>query len=311
MGRTGQDEPVAILMSTFNGDRFLAPQLHSLLSQTHTNWQLHWRDDGSEDRTLDVLAAFQRGPGRGRTQSHDKGPHLGTARSFLKLLRDAIETNAAFFAFADQDDIWLPDKIARAVAALASLPSDRPALYCSGHLAVDEALTPVGMSPAPIRRIGFPASLTQNVAQGCTVMLNRHAARLIASSRAPAATWHDWWSYLVVTASGGTVVVDPAHTLLYRQHRDSQIGIVGNMARRGIAALRRGREPFMSLLRAHANALERQPHLLTEENRRHLDTISRAVDGPFRDRLGALRLAGFHRQTWEETLVFRLWFALG
>jgi hypothetical protein len=142
-------------------------------------------------------------------------------------------------------------------------------------------------------------------------MLNRRAAELIAASRPPAMTWHDWWSYIVVAAAGGTVLVDRTATILYRQHNGNQIGNAGPFWRRAIAAARRGRQPFMSLFRGHVAALEQDAGWLAEPARQQVRLVAQALAGGAWRRLLALRLPGLRRQTWQETLIFRLWFVLG
>ena len=312
---------VAILLSTYNGAPYLDTQLQSFLTQTHTNWSLHWRDDGSSDNSVGLVTRFSDGPGCGRCVRHASGERLGAPGSFLTLLRrsvasgsvasGSVASQAAMFAFADQDDIWLPEKLARGVAALSDIPSGMPGLYCAGHILVDDNLRPIGHSPVVRRPPSFPAAITQNIAQGCTVMLNRAAADLIAGSQPPDQTWHDWWSYLVVTAAGGRVVVDAAETMLYRQHGTNQVGNAGSLVQRGVGVFRRGRRPFMSLVRSHIEALNRQPHLLTEASRAQLAVIEKGLNGGYHARLAALRLPGFRRQSWPEDMVFRLWFLLG
>jgi len=312
MTQAPDDRPlVAILLSTYNGAAYLDTQLQSFLTQSHTNWVLHWRDDGSSDNSVEKLTRFSDGPGFGRCVWHPSEGNLNATASFLTLLRQSVASPAAMFAFADQDDIWLPQKLARGVAALSGVPLGMPGLYCSGHTLVDDALRPIGHSPVVRRPPSFPAAITQNIAQGCTVMLNRAAAELIAASEPADQTWHDWWSYIVVTASGGRVLVDPEATLLYRQHDRNQVGNAGNLLQRGMGVVRRGRRPFMSLVRSHIDALHRQPRLLTETSRAQLAIIEKGLNGGYFARLAALRLPGFRRQSWPEDMVFRLWFLLG
>jgi hypothetical protein len=160
-------------------------------------------------------------------------------------------------------------------------------------------------------RCGFPASLTQNVAAGCTIMLNRCAAALVAGSIAPSASPHDWWCYLLVTAAGGRVLVDDAVVALYRQHGSNVIGAPPSQTRRAVAALRRGPRIFMNVLRQHLDALIAEPDLVCETTRPTVLRLHRALRGSFRQRLRALRQPGLHRQTWLETLLFRLWFLIG
>jgi hypothetical protein len=299
---------VAILLSTFNGERYLAEQLASFTAQTHTDWRLYWRDDGSSDGTAAVMASFASALEE-RCVADPQGERLRATGSFLALLRLALPGPAAFFAFSDQDDVWLPEKLAHGVAALGALPDDRPALYFCARALVDATLAPIGQVLAPNRPPGFPAALTQNLAPGCCMMLNRAAAALIDSMPVPGGTWHDWWSYIVVSAHGGSVIAGSTPDILYRQHSLNLVGEPPGFLRRTVAAFQRGRGPFMTLFWRQIEAL--RAGQLPNETRAILTTIEHGTHGGIRARLKALGLPGFVRQTWAETLLFRLWFLLG
>lgn len=299
---------VAVLLSTYDGAAYLGDQLASLLAQTHADWTLLWRDDGSSDGTEALVAGWARRVGAGRGATIGSGLRLGPTPSFMALLRGAQD--AAYAAFMDQDDVWLPEKLARGVAALAAVPETTPALYCARQILVDAALRQIGIS-APIHLSGFPAALTQNVATGCTVMMNRAASRLVAASEPPATALHDWWSYLVVAAAGGRLIADPEPAVLYRQHAANLMGAPRSQARRAMAALRRGPGVFMHVLRQNIAALCAQPQLVAPENRTVLLRLRSALDRGPPARLAALLTPGLRRQTWQETLLFRLWFMLG
>ena len=187
-----------------------------------------------------------------------------------------------------------------------------PALYFARQQLVDAGLRPIGLPPPLRRPPGFPAALTQNLATGCTLMLNRAAAELVAASTAPAAANHDWWCYLVVAGAGGRLLSDATPTVLYhRQHAGNVVGAPASLLSRGLAALRRGPDGFMNILRQNVFALADQPHLLAPAAAAQAMAIARALRGGPLDRWRALRLPGLRRQTWQETLVFRLWFLLG
>ena len=308
------DVDVAILLAAYEGERFLPEQLRSFEDQSHSRWTLYWRDDGSKDATSRILQNFA--ARTGRCVSGPSGARAGAMRSFLALLGAARSAGATgrgttLFAFADQDDVWLPDKLARGVRALSKFGPFAPAIYCSGQIVVDEQLRRIGRSRKLQRPPGFPASLTQNIATGCTLMLNAAAADIVLASVPPARTLHDWWCYLVVTAAGGTVVADAEATVLYRQHAGNLIGAPVGIFARGLAAFRRGPRPFMQSLREHVAALEAQPQLLTPAAREDLAVIAHGLRGRASARRQALRLPGFRRQSWQEDLVFRLWFTFG
>lgn len=302
--------PVAILLSTYNGSAYLAEQLASLLAQTHQYWTLFWRDDGSIDQTGAIMIAFTEGSGAGRCIHLTDDRHIGITASFLALLRHVPDDHIV--AFADQDDVWLPQKLERGVMALGDPRTPQPTLYCARQRLVDGALNTLGLSPPLDRLPDFPASLTQNVATGCTVMLNPAAKRLIADSRAPNGTLHDWWSYLLVGAAGGRLIADPVPVVLYRQHGENAVGAPHSVLRRGLMALKRGPDTFMSLFRVHVAELTAQSAVLSPQARADLAMLLASLRGNRLVRLQAMRrLPQLTRRTRLETLLFRLWFLIG
>jgi len=308
------DEPggrIAILLSAFNGERFLQEQLDSLLAQTHRDWVLFWRDDGSRDQTPALLRRFAGDLGPERCIETGPAERLGPTGSFLCLLRAAMRGRFDAFAFADQDDVWLPRKLERGLRSLQAAEAGEAALYCARQVYVDEHLDRLGLSGS-VRRAGFPAALTQNVATGCTMLMNGPAARLVAASRPPSAAYHDWWTYLVVAAAGGILVADDEPAVLYRQHGNNLVGAPLSLFRRGVAALCRGPGVFMNVFRQQVLALAAQPDLTTKASHQQILAVADALHGGFLARARALRrTAGLRRQTWPETLLFRLWFMLG
>ena len=168
------------------------------------------RDDGSTDGTLELL--------RSRGLEAEPGEHVGFVRSFGALLARA---DADYVAFCDQDDVWLPDKISRAVARLEGVSG--PALYCGRLSVVDERLEPLGLSPLPRRGLSFANALVESQAAGCTIVLNREARELVGELPAEVVS-HDWWAYLVVSAFG-ELVYDPQPAILFRKHRGQAFGI--------------------------------------------------------------------------------------
>ena len=305
---------VAILLSTLNGERFLPAQLQSLLDQTFAEWTLYWRDDGSTDQSVAIVEEFARTAGQGRCVQIQLTPErLRPAASYLAMLAAVRERLGPgdLVAFADQDDVWLPQKLARGVEALRRHGTEAPALYCARQILVDEALNRLGESLRITRPPEFPAALIQNVTTGCTLVLNRPAVNLVATSTPPPATVHDWWCYLMVTAAGGVLLADDEATVLYRQHPANMIGGHVSMPRRAVAALRRGRRVYMAVLRQHVDALLAQPQLLANETRARVAEIDRALRGGFWQRLRALFTPGLHRQTMPEMAGFWLWFLLG
>jgi malate dehydrogenase len=300
-----KEAKTSILLSTYNGEAYLDAFLDSLAAQTHTDWVLYWRDDGSTDGSVARLTAWagDRDAGRAIRVTEPAG-NIGVTRSFMTLLRAAADN--PFIAFADQDDVWLPEKLAWAIGRLDGI--DGPALYCARQILVDRTLNRLGLSASLNGPAAFPASLTRNIATGNTVVLNAAAIALIAASAPPVTTWHDWWCYLMVTAAGGKVVRDDRGVILYRQHAENVVGAPLSARRRALAAIRRGPGAFMTVFRANLEALSAQSAPLTPEARRDLAVIADGLRGGVLARLRALRVRGFVRNSPAQTALFRLWF---
>jgi len=168
------------------------------------------RDDGSADATVEIV--------RSRGLDVEVGDHFGFVRSFGALLARA---DADYVAFCDQDDVWLPDKLSRAVARLEGVAG--PAVYCGRLEIVDEELRPLGLSPLPRRGLSFANALVESQAAGCTIVLNRAGRELVGEFPAEAVS-HDWWTYLVLSAFG-EILYDPDPAILFRKHEGQAFGI--------------------------------------------------------------------------------------
>lgn len=299
--------PIQILLSTYNGEKYLSEQLASLEAQQDApNWSLLWRDDGSSDVSASLLRNFPRA-----TELIDDTLHLGPAHSFLRLLASAPE-DAEAFAFCDQDDVWLPDKLSRAWLWISAQPPEVPALYFSRQQLVDEYLRPIGLS-SPFRRTpGFKNALAQNIATGCTIMVNAAARKLILSAPSlPARSMHDWWTYLLISGAGGLMYADPHPTVLYRQHRNNAIGSSPTIFQRICGVVRRGRGAFLTIFNDHLAALDSAGDLLTSEAQEIVAILQAVPRFPLTKRFFMLKKSGLYRQSYLEDFVFRVFILLG
>jgi glycosyltransferase involved in cell wall biosynthesis len=286
---------VAVLLGTKDGAAFLGDQLRSLADQQHTNWTLVVSDDGSRDATRQMIERFAETQPQ-RVIVRD-GLRQGVTANFMSLALDPT-IEADFFAFSDQDDIWHADKLARALACLATAPTGAPALYCGRTELMTEDGRTYGLSPLFRRPPSFRNALVQNLGGGNTMVFNRAAKRLAETAGAQQVVLHDWWLYQLVTAAGGAVFYDPQPTLKYRQHPDNLIGSnQGSQARlMRIRMMLGGR--FRDWNATNVAALRRlPPHLITPANREILDLFAAARTAPLSKRLALLRRSGVYRQT--------------
>lgn len=211
---------VAVLISTYNGETYLAAQLDSLAEQYSVDVEVFVRDDGSTDRTIEILRGYAHlWPALGTLVA---GKNLRPAASFLTLLA-SVPITFDYYSFCDQDDIWLPQKLSSAVEKLSALPAEEPCLYCAEATIVDLDLKPLGQTT--IRGTGrFDETVFANTVCGNTLVMN-NAAALLVRSRSPnrSVIMHDWWCALVVSAFGH-IVCDTRPMALYRQHQGNTLG---------------------------------------------------------------------------------------
>jgi glycosyltransferase involved in cell wall biosynthesis len=289
-----------VLLSTYNGARYLPELLESLDGQLHRSFHLQVRDDGSTDGTLEILDAY-RGPA-----TVERGAHVGVPESFFRLLQDA-EPEADLFGFCDQDDVWLPHKMAAAAEFMARTDPAVPALYCSALIPVDAGLHPLMTPWRPLKPLGFRNALVENRVSGCTLVFNRAARALLTRRKPRVALMHDHWAYLVVSAFG-IVHFDPRPSLLYRQHGHNTVGVPrgwlsrarGIRQRRGMSPLFAQAEEFRALYGASLD-----PALSAA-----LDRFLASRDG-LANRLGYALSADTYRQFRSDDLAHRLMIALG
>lgn len=208
---------VEVLMSTYNAMKFGVAQLSSILAQAGVKVQLRVRDDGSSDGTqqwLDAEAAKEH-------LVWWQGENLKPARSFMELLEKADE-EVGYYAFADQDDIWLSDKLNAAVARLEK-SGDVPALYFSRTQPVNEQMEPLpALTFTP--RVTFGEALMCHVATGHTMVMNASLRRVLLHYRPAFLPMHDMWVYLVALAVGAKVYYDEKPHVHYRQHSENVLG---------------------------------------------------------------------------------------
>ena len=287
---------IAILLGTFQGERFLAQQLDSIHTQTHAGWRLWASDDHSSDATADVLRDYQARWGSDRLHV-ELGPGRGFSANFLALAcNPAIE--ADYFAFCDQDDLWDADKLATAVAWLERVPRDVPALYCSRTRLIDATNREIRISPLFRKPPIFENALVHSIAAGNTMVFNRPARALLVEAGADIVVQsHDWWTYLLVTGCGGNVYYDPAPHVGYRQHARNLVGLDASWPGRLQRLRRMLAGQFKATNDCHLEALRRMRHRLSLRSRGVLDDFSRAREDWLIPRLLGVSRAGVYGQT--------------
>ena len=295
---------IDILLATCNGERFLPDLLASLDGQSHTNWRLLVSDDGSADQTSSLIEIFAASH---QVETFD-GPQLGAGPNFLSLVKRSYADGALYAAFCDQDDIWFPDKLERAILKLAPHGQDKPAVYFSTQELIDEQGNLLGLNGSIQHPPSFKNALVQNIAAGCTILMNRPAMRLLSQLSLEDVSLHDWATYLVVAGAGDITIHDPEPTLYYRQHESNEIG-----ANRGLRAILRRLSGILNGTYKGRNeqnlrALESISKELTPENQTLIQEIRKARNAGLVTRIRMFRGFGLYRQSQLQQMT--LWFAI-
>lgn len=217
-------ESVLVLMSTYNGEKYLREQIESILNQENVNVSLLIRDDGSSDNTIRIINSYVK---EGNV-SLVRGNNLGVANSFFELIK--LAAGAEFYAFSDQDDQWDEDKLYIAIQKLRKY-SSIPALYSSNTRLVDENLHFI-KSENDIPITSLESALIKNYCTGCTVVFNNMLMNELKKYTPSYAVMHDWWINLVVLSVGGLSIYDRTPHMNYRQHGNNVSGAEVSFAKK-------------------------------------------------------------------------------
>lgn len=212
---------VLVLMSTYNGEKYLKEQIESLISQRDVEVNILIRDDGSKDRTLEIIKTFMLDFVNIKLI---EGSNIGSARSFMSLVKlaEQFETKADYYAFCDQDDVWLNNKLSVAVSKIEKYV-DSPAMYCSSTKLVDKNLNHIKSVNIEIKS-NLGESMIINCAVGCTIVFNKGLLDLTNLYTPKFLLMHDGWLYRLCLVAGGEVFYDKNSYILYRQHENNVVG---------------------------------------------------------------------------------------
>ncbi|PLC52478.1 family 2 glycosyl transferase [Pollutimonas nitritireducens] len=245
---------VEILMATYNGAPFLAAQIESILAQSYRNWRLVIHDDGSSDGTVQLVRDYALRFPKQITLMDDGIAHGSAKHNFAHLMGHAT---AGYVMLADQDDIWLPNKVQHSMDLLMAeekrLGKHMPVAVFTDLVVVDEELEVVAPSfwafqnLRPQRLVASIENLAvRNCITGCTLLMNKSALS-VCLPVPEVAVMHDWWCGLKILQGKGKLIPLHSATILYRQHSGNVVGArqwgVGVIFRK-ILGFRRYRQEF-------------------------------------------------------------------
>ena len=295
---------VNILMSTYNGQQFLAEQIRSIQEQSYTDWTLFIRDDGSSDNTKEILKDFEHQDSRIHLIDSDKSDNLGVIKSFHKLVN---HDRADYYFFSDQDDVWLPNKLELSLKEAQNYLADLPLMVYMDLKVVNQDLEI--MTESMVKSQSHHANtelvqeLTENTVTGGVAMINHALAEMWQET--DDILMHDWYLALLASAFGNLVFIDQPGEL-YRQHSDNVLG-ARTLSKR-----------FKKWIRPHIlfavywdlikNSQKQARHLLqmplSQSNRELIEAFVTIMDKPMLERFRILRKYGLRKNKAFHTLVF-------
>ena len=296
---------LSVALCTYNGERFIGEQLQSLSMQTFLPDELVVADDGSDDRTLEIVSDFAETAPFAVNIIRNKEPK-GVQQNF------SVASAAAqgdYVAFCDQDDVWLPDKLSKSMTAIKQLEHlwpQQPLLVHGDLLVTDEQLRPKyrsfmsaqGLSP----EAGLDVLLVQNFVTGCTVMVNRKLLDM-ALPFPKYIVMHDWWLALVAAACGHIGFLHEA-TIYYRQHSHNSVGAKKYFSVNSLEKVFAGKNNYIMILNVLRQVVNLQKRLAPSPALNLVEEYLSCVKSG--DILGIWRL-GVHKQGFWRNLLFYLY----
>lgn len=213
-------DKVVVLLSSYNGEKYIREQLDSILAQEEIIPMIIVRDDGSTDKTCSILDEYQQ---QGNLTWYN-GENLKPARSFIHLIQNAPECQ--YYALCDQDDFWMKDKLKIAISKLRECNAEKPALYYGCPRLVDAELNLLPIYKGALQRMtDFNSMLINSNATGCTMVFNKKLLDIVKQSNPDFIYMHDAWIHKICIINNGTLLFDEDVHILYRQHGNNVVGI--------------------------------------------------------------------------------------
>jgi len=296
-----KDIKVLVLLSTYNGDKHISELLYSIFSQKNISVDILIRDDGSSDETITIVKEFQeRNPKNIRLI---EGKNIGSCKSFISLIWLA-DFGYDYYAFADQDDIWLDNKLERAIKVL-NQDEYYNWLYCGNVKLVDGELKDIDFDiySSIIVKPGFGNALIENISKGCTMVFTKELLLYVRKYPQPKDILvHDLWLYQVATIKGH-VVYDSKKTVLYRQENNLIGGPTGPMDR--VLRQIKNAKTMSARVVKHAKLLKNY-----DLNMEQLCEVNLLIEKGFINSIKLFFEKKIYRQRKKETIIFKTIFMM-
>ncbi len=282
---------ITVVMASYNGEAYIEEQINSILSGTFQDFLIQIYDDGSTDRTREIVKEIAK-EHPGRVELFCNAKNKGVVRNFIE---GAKNSDAPYVMFSDQDDVWLPEKLSKSLAGIKKREKEvgegMPVVFFTDVKVVNGELMEIApsfheSSRLDARKTDLPHLLMENKMNGCTMIINRAVVEKLGSVPGKL-RMHDWWIGLIGAAFGDVSYL-PEATLLYRQHEGNVVGSQSflNYVRDRLSSVQRQREALKKTEEQAEDFLEVFGEELSEEKREVVEAFA------------ALRREGFIRKRY-------------
>lgn len=231
---------IVVLLSTYNGEKYLEEQLQSIIIQENVEVELVVRDDGSTDNSIEIVKKY--------TDLYTTGKNIGYTNSYIKLISEA--PNAEYYALADQDDIWFPEKLSAAIEFIKHSDNTRPILYACGRLELEDGNVHKPKITRKYKNKGFSGFLNGYHMQACSMVFNRQLKKIIEQYTPRGLTCaHGTWLQQVCKVNNGIILIDEIPHFIYRIGENNTLGIPKHRILTKIRQLfSKNKEPFSDVI---------------------------------------------------------------
>ncbi|SDH61450.1 rhamnosyltransferase [Pseudobutyrivibrio sp. 49] len=288
---------ICVLMSTYNGEKYIREQLDSILAQENVDVSILIRDDGSKDATLSILDEYCK---RDNVHYYVDSRNLGACNSFIDLMWH-VSLDYDYYALSDQDDFWLKDKLSTGVEFLENNSSY--GIYSSYYTMVDEKLEPIANNIDKNRHEPtFGNAMIDSQVTGCTVVMTKAFLEKVRSYKKPKHQYiHDWWLYKVGMLYDA-LYIDKQSKILYRQHGSNTIGLDGGFIQRTKRIISNSKKMKQAVMSQNEEFVEIYP--LNDKQKEIFDIVNK--------KKGILKLLfakDISRRSTIDTIIYKLWMA--
>lgn len=208
---------ILVLIATYNGEKYIEEQLVSILNQKNVEVDILISDDSSTDNTLNIIKQYI----SNNRIKIISGKFGSPQKNFYNLINNADIEDYDYFALSDQDDVWMEEKLEKAIEKISNYDNTTPVIYYGSAIKVDEKLNKLKSNYVGYEVKEISEVLVASTAQGCTIVMNKKLMMLLRNNETSTDMMHDGWIHKTCLILNGVSIFDPVPYMYYRIHNSN------------------------------------------------------------------------------------------